>query len=176
MPDAPPPPPPVHPVPDVATARERAGAAHDRLEATIERASGFTEDQRNARVAGEWSTIESLRHLVLVIDLWLSRTILGDPDPFHPMALPPSFMPPKLFPGSSIDPDARPSFDEACLVIRDRLAAVRAYVDGMTEDDLERPVEAHAKTVGGALSVLFDELAAHDTFINRDLDRLRPDR
>jgi hypothetical protein len=56
------------------------------------------------------------------------------------------------------------------------LAAVRAYVDGMTEDDLERPVEAHAKTVGGALSVLFDELAAHDTFINRDLDRLRPDR
>lgn len=176
MPEAPPPPPPVRPVPDGPTARRRARSAHDRLEATIERASGFTEDQRNERVDGEWSTIESLRHLVLVIDLWLSRTILGDPDPFHPMALPPSFMPPKLFPDSSIEPDARPSFDEACVVIRDRLAAVQAYVDGVTDDHLERPVEAHARTVGGALSVLFDELAAHDSFINRDLDRLRSAR
>lgn len=176
MPEAPPPPPPVHPVPDVPAARERARSAHDRLEATIERASGFTEDQRNERVDGEWSTIESLRHLVLVIDVWLSRTILGDPDPFHPIALPPGFMPPKLFPDSSIDPDARPSFDEACRVVRERVAAVRAYVDGMTEADLERPVEAHAKTVGGALSVLFNELSAHDTFIHRDLDRLSPDR
>lgn len=176
MPEAPSPPPPVRPVPDVPTAQERARSAHDRLEATIERASGFTEDQRNERVDGEWSTIESLRHLVLVIDLWLSRTILGDPDPFHPMALPPSFMPPKLFPGSSIDPEARPSFDEACVVIRERLAAVRAYVDRVTEDELKRPVEAHARTVGGALGVLFDELAAHDSFINRDLDRLRPAR
>lgn len=176
MTEAPPPPPPVLPVPDLAAARERARSAHDRIEATIARASGLTEDQRNARVDGEWSTIESLRHLVLVIDLWLSRTILGKPDPFHPMALPPSFMPPKLFPDSSIDPDAHPSFAEACDVIRGRLAAVQAYVDGMTEADLERAVDAHAKTVGGALSVLFNELAAHDTFIHRDLDRLRPDR
>lgn len=176
MPEAPPPPPPVHPVPDVPAARERARSARDRLETTIARASGFTEDQRNERVDGEWSTIESLRHLVLVIDLWLSRTILGNPDPFHPIALPPSFMPPKLFPESSIDPDARPSFAEACDVIRDRLAAVQAYVDGMTEADLERSVAAHAKTVGGALSVLFNELAAHDAFIHRDLERQRPDR
>jgi hypothetical protein len=153
-------------------AQESAATARDRLEATIVRASAFTEDERQQRVDDEWSTVESLRHLALVLDLWLSRTILGDPDPFHPIALPPSFMPPKLFPGSSIDPDARPSFDEACAVVRDRMAALARYVGALTPDELTRRIEGHAGTVGGALSVVFNELAAHDRFMNRDLDQL----
>ena len=161
------------PVPDVETARTSATAAHDRLEATIARASTYTEDERQQRVDGEWSTVESLRHLTLVLDLWLSRSIRGEADPFHPIALPPSFMPPKLFPDSSIDPDARPSFDEACQVVRGRMASLRDYVGTLTAEELERPVENHAKTVGGALHVIFTELGAHDLFINRDLDRLR---
>ena len=169
----PPPPPPVTPVPDVGTAQASAESARARLEATMSRASSFTEDERHQRVNGEWSTVESLRHLVLVIDLWLSRTILGEKDPFHPMALPPTFMPPKLFPDSSIDPDARPSFDEACEVLRGRLAGLGRYVDELTADELARPIKAHVPTVGGALSVIFTELTAHDGFINRDLDQIR---
>ena len=43
------------------------------------------------------------------------------------------------------------------------------YVDELTSDELFRPIDAHAGTVDGALSVIFDELAAHDLFINRDL-------
>jgi len=39
----------------------------------------------------------------------LSKIIRGEQDPFHPSALPPSFMPP-TFPGSSIDPDRRGKF------------------------------------------------------------------
>jgi hypothetical protein len=169
----PPPPPPVVPVPDVGAARDLAAAARTRLEATVARASSFSEDQLQQRVDDEWSTVESLRHIVLVIDLWLSRAVRGEQDPFHPMALPPSFMSPKLFPESSIDPDARPSFAEACACVRGRLASVEEYVDTLTPAELDRPVEAHAGTVGGALSVLFDELAAHDHFINRDLELLR---
>ena len=76
--------------------------------------------------------MESLRHLVLLIDLWLSKAILGQPDPFHPIGLPPSFMPPKL-PGSSIDPEARPAFDEACQVLHGRIAGLRTYVDALTQ-------------------------------------------
>jgi hypothetical protein len=162
-------PPPVVPVPDVETARQSAAAARTRLDATIARASSFSEDELQQRVNDEWSTVESLRHIVLLIDLWLSRAILGEPDPFDPMALPPSFMPPKLFPESSIDPDARPS----CEVVRGRIASVEAYVDTLTPAELARPIEAHARTVGGALGVLFDEVAAHDGFMNRDLDLLR---
>jgi hypothetical protein len=169
---APPPPPPVVPVPDVETARQSAAAARRRLDATIARASSFSEDELQQRVNDEWSTVESLRHIVLLIDLWLSRAIRGEPDPFDPMALPPSFMPPKLFPESSIDPDARPSFAEACEVVRGRISSLEAYVDTLTPAELARPIEAHARTVGGALSVLFAEVAAHDGFMNRDLDLL----
>ena len=135
----------------------------------MQRASSFSEEQLQQGVNGEWSTVESLRHLVLVVDVWLSKTILGEADPFHAMALPPSFMPPKL-PGTSIDPEARPTFAEASDAVRGRLKSVQAYLDSLNDEQLDRPVEAHAKTVGGALNVLFTELKAHNYFINRDLD------
>ena len=49
------------------------------------------------------------------------------------MALPPSFMPPKLFPDSSIDPDAATYFRwHACVVVRGRIAFVGEYVDTLT--------------------------------------------
>jgi DinB superfamily len=153
-------------------ARSSVEEARARLEATLDRAASFTEDQRHQRVDDEWSTVESLRHLVLVIDLWLSRAILGVPDPFDPMALPPTFMPPTLFPGTSIDPAAAPTYDEVCDVLNGRIGALCAYVDTLTDDELVRAVDAHVGTVGGALAVVFNELSAHDRFINRDLDAL----
>ena len=162
------PPPPVVPVADAAAARRAADEATAALEATMRRAALFDEQDRQRGVNGEWSTVQSLRHVVLVVDVWLSKTILGHADPFHPIALPPSFMPPKL-PGSSIDPDARPSFAEARVVVDERLAALRDYVGMLDADELARPVPGHAATVAGALGVLFQELTAHDRFINRDL-------
>lgn len=172
----PPPPPPVVPVPDAATAQASIAEARARLDATILRLGSFSEDERQERVDDEWSAVESLRHLVLVIDLWLSKTILGEHEPFDPIALPPTFMPPKLFPGSSIDPDARPSWDDTCAVLRRRMTALQTYVDALTSDELARPIEAHAGTVGGALHVIFTEFAAHDHFINRDLNRIEAAR
>ena len=151
-------------------------ASEGRLHATISRLESFTEDERQQRVDDEWSAVESLRHLVLVIDLWLSKVILGERDPFDPIALPPTFMPPKLFPESSIDPDARPSCEEACEVLRSRMTELHHYVDALTPDELARSVETHAGTVGGALHVMLTELDAHDRFINRDLDQLEAAR
>ena len=171
----PPPPPPIVPVPSVEAAHASAAEATGGLEATMRRTTSFSDEELHRSVNNEWSTVDSLRHVVLIIDLWLSKAILGEQDPFHPIALPPTFMPPKL-PGSSIDPDARPTFDEACDVLRGRLATVRAYIDKLTPDDLERPVKAHAKTVGGALDVLFGEMKAHNRFINRDLDIIEGSR
>ena len=171
----PPPPPRPQPVPDVDAARESVTAVTGRLDATMLRATSFTQDERHQRVDDEWSTVESLRHLVLVVDLWLSRNIQGEQDPFHSIGLPPSFMPPKL-PGSSIDPDARPTFEQACEVLRGRLADLRGYVDKLTQEELDRPIEAHAGTVAGALGVIFDELNAHDRFINRDLESIESSR
>lgn len=68
------------PVPEVETARASAAQSEARIETTIRRACTFTEFERQQRVDDECSTVESLRHTVLVIDLWLSHTILGDDD------------------------------------------------------------------------------------------------
>ena len=133
------------------------------------RASTFTEDQRHQRVDDEWSTVESLRHIVFVVDVWLGRIIKGEDDPFHPMGLPPHFAPRKP-PGSSIAPDAAPTFEEACEAVRGRLEILSAFVNALAPDELARPIEGHAKTVAGGLAVIFDELQAHNYFMNRDLD------
>jgi hypothetical protein len=162
-------------VPSVDGAREAAASATATLETTMLRAASFPDDDRHRRVNDEWSVVESLRHLVLVIDLWLSKAILGEADPFHAIGLPPTFMPPKL-PGSSIDPEARPAFDEACEVLRGRMAGIDTYVDGLTREELDRPIKAHAGTVAGGLGVLFTEMRAHNSFINRDLDLIESSR
>jgi hypothetical protein len=163
------------PVPSVEAARAAAAEATGGLEATMRRATSFSDEELHRSVNNEWSTVDSLRHVVLIVDLWLSKAVLGEQDPFHPIALPPTFMPPKL-PGTSIDPDARPTFDEVCEVLRGRLATVRTSIDKLTPDDLERAIQAHAKSVGGALYVLFSEMTAHNRFINRDLDIIEGSR
>lgn len=162
-------------MPSVAAARDAAASVTNELETTMLRAASLPDDDCHRRVNDEWSTVESLRHLVLLIDLWLSKAILGHDDPFHPIGLPPSFMPPKL-PGTSIDPEARPAFDEACQVLRERIADLRAFVDTLTQEELDRSIKAHAGSVAGALGVLFDELTAHNRFINRDLDLIESSR
>jgi hypothetical protein len=163
------PPPPQRVPADPAAARVSVAEVTRLLEATVARASTLSEADRNQRVNDDWSTVESIRHVVFVIDVWVGKLIKGEDDPFHPIGLPPHFVPAKP-PGSSVDPDARPTFDEARDVLRGRLASLGAFVTSLDQADLDRPNDTHAKTVAGALGVVFDELTYHDGFINRDLD------
>lgn len=169
------PPPPQRVPADGAGAVALAAALSSQVAATITRAATFSDAEVRTGVGGEWSTVQSLRHIVLVVDLWLSKMILGIDDPFHPMALPPHFVGPTI-PGSSIDPDADPTLAEAAAVVEDRLARVRSYVAGVDAAELARDIGTHARTVAGGLGVLFDELAAHDFFVNRDLDSIEQAR
>ena len=61
-------------------------------------------------------------------------------------------------------------------MLRGRLVGLRTYADALTQEELDRSIEAHAGTVAGALGVLSDELAAHNRFINRDLDLIESSR
>lgn len=150
------------------------------LKATLDRARGLTEEQRHERVDGEWSVVETIRHLIFVIDGWISRTVLGESDPFHPIGLPPSFIPADA-PGTSIDPAAQPSFDEALEVWRGRMDVLRRVIEGLTPEELERHVEtagpgyppAGLKTqVIGPLWTVFSDGWSHNLFMNRDMDTL----
>lgn len=155
---------------DLDGCKEAVDVLDSLLEATYERAvRDFTEEQRHESVDDEWSCVQSIRHMIMVLDGWLSRTIKGEKDPFHPIGLPASFTPAKPE-GTSIDSDADPTFEEARVVLRDRLGTLREYVRGLTGQELSRPIDNFTGSVHGSLLVIFDELWAHNRFINRDLD------
>ena len=127
-------------------------------------------------VGGEWSFIETLRHLVFATDAWVRRALLGDPSPWDPLDLPWDEMPDG--PGVPRDRAARPSLDEALTLRRDRMGTVRRVVDDLTDDFLAgstTPVEApgwpepNSYSVRECLLVILNEEWEHRLFAERDL-------
>jgi hypothetical protein len=60
---------------------------------TVQRARGLSPEALHESVGGEWSFIETLRHLVFATDSWVNRAILGDPSPWDALGLPWGGMP-----------------------------------------------------------------------------------
>ena len=92
---------------------------------TIERARRLPAHALHERVDGEWSFVETLRHLVFAWDAWLTRMVLRIPDAYDPVAVAPEAM-----------PDDRVELDPVLDVRADRRARVRAHLDGMADADL----------------------------------------
>jgi hypothetical protein len=147
------------------------------LDATFDRARALTEEQRNERVDDEWSTVETVRHLVFAVDSWILRAVLGHDDPHHPIGLPFSEMNPNV--RVKCDPDARPTFEEAVAVWKDRERIIREVLEGLTPEELEReivlagegyPAAGLQTQVIGPLWTILEESWWHNRFMNRDLD------
>ena len=138
---------------------------------TKARASGLPEPLLHQRLENEWSFLETLRHLIMVTDGWISGTVLGRTDHFSPFGVLPSFITdPTPF---GIDPAADPSFAEVVAVREDRMAIVRALVTDMTDAGLQQRRGEH--TVLSCLLTVFDEEWHHNWFANRDLDVVAAD-
>ncbi len=142
---------------------------------TVARARRLPEPLLHERVDGEWSFVETLRHLVFATDGWLYRMLQGEPRPYHPWGLAGSFL---TDPASiGIEPDAHPSPDEVLAVRRERMDAVRETIEGLTPEELERVCQppdaeghpAEAQSVLGCLHVILDEEWEHGRYANRDL-------
>jgi hypothetical protein len=131
-------------------------------------------------VYNEWTLTETLRHLVFAVDAWFGHALLGEPAPFHPAGLPPSFV--TDGPAFGIDPAATVSFDDAVRLHTERLNRVSAFLATATDDDLTAtrgpnpspgfPPPAE-RTAIECLKVLFSEEWAHHRFAVRDLAVLR---
>ena len=144
---------------------------------TVDWARRLPESARQERVDGEWSFAETMRHLVFATDAWVSRTVLDDPMPYHPIGRPHSSFATDDAASIGIELDARPSFDEVMEVRADRMAVVRRLVDGLTDEELERvctrtpgpgyPDEPH--TVGQCVKVVMGEECEHRRYAIRDL-------
>jgi hypothetical protein len=146
---------------------------------TVARARTFDPEQLHERVDGEWSFIETLRHLVFATDAWVRRALLGDPEPWDALDLPHDDMPDS--PPVPRDRDARPSLDEVLALRADRMATVRRVVDGLTDEALAgttEPVlapgypEPEAYAVTRVLRAILSEEWQHRLYAERDLDVL----
>ena len=146
---------------------------------TVERARGFAPEQLHESVDGEWSFIETLRHLAFATDAWVRRGILGDPAPWDPLDLPWDEM--EDTPGVPRDRTVRPSLDEVLRLRRDRMSTVRHVVDGLTPESLAahtEPVEGpgwpppESLPVSECLLTVLSEEYLHRLFAERDLDAI----
>jgi uncharacterized damage-inducible protein DinB len=145
---------------------------------TVQQARALEPDLLHERVDGEWSFIETLRHLCYATDAWVNRVYLGDPDPWHPLDLP--FDTPEPLPWA-FETDVRPSLDEVLEVRGDRQRTVRRVLAGLSDADLAghtTPVEgdgwppADRYPVVKALSIVVNEEWHHRRFAERDLAAL----
>ncbi len=107
---------------------------------TVQRARRLPPELLHESVDGEWSFIETLRHLVFATDSWIGRALLGNPSPWHPLGLPWDEMPDT--PGVPRDRAARPSLDAVLELRRDRMATVRRVIEGLTRRVAGRPHRA----------------------------------
>ena len=146
---------------------------------TVERARQLPEAALHESVDGEWSFIETLRHLANATETWLLRAILGDPRPWAPLSLAWDGMPDTE--GVPRDRAARPSLDEALALRLDRQAAVRRYVDTLDDATLASdtvPVEGpgwpepRSYPVRECLHTVLNEEWWHRQFALRDLAQL----
>jgi uncharacterized damage-inducible protein DinB len=151
---------------------------------TIEHARSLDPQLLHESVNGEWSFIETLRHLVLVTDGWIRRAALGDPSPWHPLDLPwddPDET--RALPeGLTRDRDARPSLEEVLELRRDRMSTVRKLVDGLTDESLDADTESvqapgwpesRSYRIRNLLLHVFHEEWEHRLYAERDLKALK---
>ena len=131
------------------------------------------------RVDGEWSFIETLRHLVFATDAWVKRAILGEPSPWDPLDLPHDEMPDE--PSVPRDRGARPSLDEVLALRADRMAIVRRVIADLTDEKLAgltEPVQepgypaATSFAVRRCLLAILNEEWEHRLYAERDFDVL----
>jgi uncharacterized protein YjbI with pentapeptide repeats len=164
---------------DAAGYREAWDILERLWQRTVERARGMAPELLHERVEGEWSFIETLRHLVFATDAWVKRAILGEPSPWDPLDLPHDDMPDE--PGVPRDRTARPSLDEVLALRADRMDTVRQVLADLTDEKLAGMTEAVTEpgypepgsfAVRRCLRAILNEEWEHRLYAERDLDVL----
>jgi hypothetical protein len=147
---------------------------------TVERALALPEADLHESVNGEWSFIQTLRHLNFATAAWVARMVVGIASPWHPLDLPWDEAP--GWEGIPWDRDARPSLDEVLSVRRERQAMVRDVVGGLTDEQLASNVtrmepgwpQIENFPLKRCLGIVLNEEWEHRLYAERDLAVLGP--
>lgn len=119
-------------------------------------------------VEGEFSFVETLRHLVFAVDKWFTAPVLGLD--FDPMGLPNTGS--RDFPWPGLDYDSTPSFADVLDVRADRSARFREFVASVAAVDLDRPMEVlenGTEPLRHCIFTVFEEEFWHNRYALRDL-------
>lgn len=148
---------------------------------TVERARSLPEADLHRSVDGEWSFIQTLRHLNFADAAWIDRMVIGTEAPYHPLDLPWDEAPADFpVPADRAGRDAQPSLDEVLAIRRERQAMVRRAVESLTDEQLAStvtrtgpgwPQEENFPVKECFHIALFEEWE-HRLFAERDLDKL----
>jgi hypothetical protein len=122
-------------------------------------------------VDGQWTFVETLRHLVFAMDKWFTAPILGEP--FHAMGLPNTGS--LEFPWPGLDLEMTPSVSEALAVRADRAARFGDYLVLVSTADFTQPIdvlENGTNPLQECISTVFEEQFWHNRYAARDLTQL----
>jgi len=151
--------------------REAWAALEGEWAKTITQAQALPGERLHESVNGEWSFVQTLRHLVFAMDKWLTVPILGGD--FHPMGLPNTGS--VDFPWPGLDLGLTPSVSEALAARADRAASCRDYLASVVTTDLTRPVEVlenGTNPLQECVYTVFEEEFWHNRYALRDLAEL----
>ena len=168
---------------DPAELRQARRQLADDWARTVERLRAMPGGSEHQRVGGEWSAVQTLRHLVFVHDSWFRRCCLGSTRPFTGLGLASDLVPDQEEQG--LDLAATPALDEVLAVRHEQSAELEHWLGSVTVDELSAPAPvpagpgwppyAKGKSVVECLRVVLNEEWEHHRFCVRDLDALSAD-
>ena len=153
-------------------------------DATIARVRAMPPGTERVQVHGEWSTIETLRHLIFAVDAWFRCGALGVEVPYTAISLPGPWLGDDELPlvQAALDATADPTFDEVLAVRAERVAELGVYLDSVDAAALNAPrppleTEGWAphepdRKVFEAVRVALNEEWWHHRYTVRDLDAI----
>lgn len=146
-------------------------------ESTLERARLLPEAKLHERVDGEWSFVETQRHLLFASDAWVGNCVLEEEAPYHPFGFTAGGMPDEEAAKLGLTREATPALDEVLAPRLARMATLRRIFDGLTDAELDRvcarkpadPYPDQEYVVRRCLKVVLKEEAEHHRYAVRDL-------
>ncbi len=135
---------------------------------TIAKARALPDAALSESVNGEFSFVETLRHLVFAMDKWFTAPILGGT--FDPIGLPNRGS--LDFPWPGLDYDLTPSVADALAARADRAARFRDFLASVTTPELTRPVdvlENGTNPLQECIYTVLEEEFWHNRYAQRDL-------
>lgn len=161
---------------DIETLREGWAWLEAAWAGTTDAALRHPEASLRLHVDGEWSFLQTLRHLVFATDSWLGVAVLGRTG-YHPLGLAGSWLDPAT---CGLDTAADPSVAEVLEARAASVALVRDWLDTATDADLDAVrtpppgtgwPPPHARTARACLHVITNEEWWHRQFVLRDMAR-----